>query len=169
MTAAAPPWLRRSNARAASSSGGCAQAPLRFEARCSSPREHGSDRSAWQAPDSNGHHSCVEHRTAEPHGRDRDAPASRFHEVRRSYPAMTPGCTPPSRPPSDLAGDDHATALICLDVLNDDGLLPARSPRRKADSPAPTCSLDTARAMILDPLHAQPWQARSPGRSLPGQ
>jgi len=127
VTAAAPPWLRRSNARGASSTGDCAQAPQGFEARCSSPREHDSAHSPLQARGRDDHRSCVEHRTAEPHGRDRDAPASRFHEVRRSYPAMTPGCTPPSRPPSDLAGDDHATALICLDVLNDDGLLPARS------------------------------------------
>jgi hypothetical protein len=40
---------------------------------------------------------------------------------------------------------------------------------RRGGSPALTCSLDAARAMILDPLHAQTTQARSPGRPLPGQ
>ena len=40
---------------------------------------------------------------------------------------------------------------------------------RRGGSPALTCSLDAARAMILDPLDAQTSQARSPDRTLPGQ
>jgi hypothetical protein len=40
---------------------------------------------------------------------------------------------------------------------------------RRGGSPALTCSLGTARAMILDPLHAQAAQARSPDRPVPGQ
>ena len=40
---------------------------------------------------------------------------------------------------------------------------------RRGGSPALTCSLDTARAMILDPLHGQTSQARSPDRPLPGE
>jgi hypothetical protein len=40
---------------------------------------------------------------------------------------------------------------------------------RRGGSPALTCSLDAARAMILDPLHAQTSQARSSRRPLPGE
>ena len=42
----------------------------------------------------------------------------------RTFP---PGCTPPPRPPSDLAGDDRLSAFVHMDVLDDDGLLTSRA------------------------------------------
>ena len=87
---------------------------------------------------------------------------------------------PPAQPSGMLNG--HAEAALALSrrsKASASKLPPGqrwkerRLPRvcwdRRGGSPALTCSLDTARAMILDPLHAQTSQARSPDRPLPGE
>ena len=87
---------------------------------------------------------------------------------------------PPAQPSGMLNG--HAEAALALSRRSKapaSKLPPGkrwkelRIPRvccdRRGGSPALTCSLDAARAMILDPLHGQTSQARSPDRPLPGQ
>ena len=85
---------------------------------------------------------------------------------------------PPAQPSGMLNG--HAEAAMAMSRTGTKSKLPLgqrwkarRLPRvcwdRRGGSPALTCSLHTARAMILDPLDAQTSQARSPDRPLPGQ
>jgi hypothetical protein len=87
---------------------------------------------------------------------------------------------PPAQPSGMLNGHAEAAMAMSRSRPGTKSKLPLgqrwkarRLPRvcwdRRGGSPALTCSLDTARAMILDPLHAQTSQARSPGRPLPGQ
>jgi hypothetical protein len=105
-------------------------------------------------------------------------PRKKIEQARTQVGVQT--IDPPAQPSGMLNG--HAEAALALSRR---GKAPAsrlppgqrwkerRLPRvcwdRRGGSPALTCSLDTARAMILDPLHAQTSQARSPGRPLPGQ
>jgi hypothetical protein len=87
---------------------------------------------------------------------------------------------PPARPSGMLNGHAKRAMAMSRRLSGFKPKLPPgqrwkerRLPRvcwdRRGGSPALTCSLDTARAMILDPLHAQTSQARSPRRPLPGE
>jgi hypothetical protein len=87
---------------------------------------------------------------------------------------------PPAQPSGMLNGHAEAAMAMSRSRTGTKSKLPLgqrwkarRLPRvcwdRRGGSPALTCSLDTARAMILDPLHAQTTQARSPDRPLPGE
>jgi hypothetical protein len=87
---------------------------------------------------------------------------------------------PPAQPSGMLNGRAEAALALSRRSKAPASKLPPgqrwkerRLPRvcwdRRGGSPALTCSLDTARAMILDPLHAQTRQARPPDRPLPGQ
>ena len=87
---------------------------------------------------------------------------------------------PPAQPSGMLNGHAEAAMAMSRSRSGTKSKLPLgqrwrgrRLPRvcwdRRGGSPALTCSLHTARAMILDPLHAQTSQARYPDRPLSGE
>jgi hypothetical protein len=124
LAALASPWP--SSTRASSWTCATAPVPLACEVRCSGRRCMRHRPSASQARDRCRRPDAVL-RSAGQRSQHRDVRSDAALGVPWSFPDLPPGCTPPPRPPSDLASDDRLSAFVHMDVLDDDGLLAARA------------------------------------------